>query len=312
MRVSHLNALRALEATVRNGSFRAASKELGITPAAVSQRVAGLENYVGRKLFLRSPAGAEPTAMAKKYGSTLTSSFLALSNVLEGLEDQNSKNRISLTMTQTFAESWLLPRLSSFYKVGSEIDFRIDTTDRVIDLSTEDIDYGIRFSAPVGDEYDDIPLLNGFAFPLCSPGFASEYDLHPKTSLLENVPLIHIEDPTSDPEWLDWVGWARKFSLSDKGMERGLRFSQIGFGMQAAIAGRGIVLCGPTDAPEALLDGQLINPFGKEFVVQLSYMHRLVSLRDKSKSTLQQSFETWIKDQAQEFQKSASDIIFER
>lgn len=310
MKISHLNALRALEATLRNGSFRAASQELGVTPAAVSQRVAGLEDFVGRKLFLRSPTGVKPTDLAEKYADTLTSSFLSLSGVLEGLEERSSTNRIALTMTQTFAENWLLPRLGSFYKLGSEIDFRIDTTDRVVDLSTEDIDYGIRFSPPLGEEYEDMPLFEGTEFPLCSPEFASEYGLRSNSTSLENVPLIHIEDPTSDPEWVDWIGWADKFNLSCSGMERGLRFSQIGFGMQAAIAGRGIVLCGATDSPDALLDGRLINPFGKEFVVRLNYFHRLVCRRNKSKTVLQRSFETWLKEQADIFQERVADVVF--
>ena len=38
MRISHLNNLRALEATVRTGSFRAAAAKLGVTPAAVGQQ----------------------------------------------------------------------------------------------------------------------------------------------------------------------------------------------------------------------------------------------------------------------------------
>lgn len=309
MKISHLNALRALEATLRNGNFRAASQELGVTPAAISQRIAGLEDFIGRKLFVRSPAGVKPTALAKHHADTLTSTFLTLSRVLEGLESRNSKNRIALTITQTFAGSWLLPRLSSFYKLGSEIDFRIDTSDRVVDLSSEDIDYGIRFSLPLGEEYHDIPLFQGYELPLCSPGFAAEYRLHRDPPSLQDIPLIHIEDPTSDPEWLDWAGWAKKFGLNNEGTERGLRFSQIGFGMQAAIAGRGLVLCGATDAPDAILDGRLINPFGKEFVIPLAYHHRLVSRRDKIKTKLQKSFEVWIKDQAEVFDRNMSEVI---
>lgn len=309
MKLSHLNALRALEATLRNGNFRSAAPELGVTPAAVSQRVASLEDYIGRKLFTRAPTGAEPTVLARKYANTLTSSMKSLSEVLEGLTESQSRNRIALTMTQTFAESWLLPRLSSFYRVGTEIDFRIDTTDREVDLKTEDVDYGIRFAPPMSDAYDDIELFKGHVFPLCTPEIANRFKLGPGTRSLEEVPLIHIEDPTSDPEWLDWPGWSRKFGLGEKGMERGVRFSQIGFGMQAAIAGRGVVLCGSTDAPNALLDGRLINPFGPDYVVQLSYSHRLVSLRDKSKSKLQQSFETWIQAEAKSFRESVFKIV---
>lgn len=310
MKISHLNALRAVEATLRNGNFRIAAQELGVTPAAVSQRVASLENYIGRKLFTRSPKGAEPNVLAKKYAATLTTSLKSLSEVLEGLTESQSGKRLSLTMTQTFAESWLLPRLSSFYRIGTEIDFRIDTTDREVDLRTEDVDYGIRFAAPLSEEYDDIELFKGYAFPLCTPEVAERFNLSPKTQSLKEVPLIHIEDPTTDPEWIDWPGWAQRFNLGKQGMERGLRFSQIGFGMQAAIAGRGVVLCGATDAPDALLSGRLVNPFGRDYVVKLSYSHRLVSLRDRNKSGLQLSFESWMQAEAQTFRESVDNIIW--
>jgi LysR family glycine cleavage system transcriptional activator len=39
MRVTHLNGLKALEVTLRAGSFRAAADELGVTTAAVGQHL---------------------------------------------------------------------------------------------------------------------------------------------------------------------------------------------------------------------------------------------------------------------------------
>jgi DNA-binding transcriptional LysR family regulator len=42
-----LNALRAFEAAARTGGFAAAARELGVTPAAVSQQVASLEQQLG-------------------------------------------------------------------------------------------------------------------------------------------------------------------------------------------------------------------------------------------------------------------------
>jgi LysR family glycine cleavage system transcriptional activator len=309
MRLSHLNGLRALEATLRNGNFRQAARELGVTPAAVSQRVANLEAYVGRKLFTRAPTGAEPTRLARKYADTLTTSLRGLSEVLEGLTDAQARNRIAVSMTQTFAEAWLLPRLSSFYKVGTEIDFRIDTTDRVVDLRTEDFDYGLRYSLPPGDDYRDIELFSGYCIPLCAPAFAEKYDLSPKTRSLRDVPLIHIQDPTSDPDWIDLTGWAQRFELESEGIERGLRFSHAVFGIQAAVAGRGLVLAGAADAPDAILSGDLINPFGPEFVLVLQYKHRLISLADKPRHGLHGSFEDWIEAEAQGFRTEIEQIV---
>ena len=166
MKITHLNPLRALEATLRNCSFRAAAKELAVTPAAVSQRIATLENYIGHKLFIRAPTGVEPTEFATKHRQALTHSFLSLSQILEDLQEHQSQKRIALSMTDTFAAGWLLPRLNKFYLAGTEIDFRINTTDRVIDLANENIDYGIRFSLPENEaQFNDIFCLRDTPSP---------------------------------------------------------------------------------------------------------------------------------------------------
>src|SRR6185436_12553167 len=48
-----LNALRAFEAAARTGSYVAAAEELGVSPAAVSQQVRNLEDFLGKQLFMR-------------------------------------------------------------------------------------------------------------------------------------------------------------------------------------------------------------------------------------------------------------------
>lgn len=54
MRVPHLNGLKALEVTLRTGSFRGAADELGVTAAAVGQQIRTLEDFLGCKLFFRT------------------------------------------------------------------------------------------------------------------------------------------------------------------------------------------------------------------------------------------------------------------
>ena len=75
MKLSHLNALRAFEAVLRTGSFRAAADELGVTTAAVGQQIRGLEAFIGRSLFSRTSAGAHPTDDATRLKARLTSGF---------------------------------------------------------------------------------------------------------------------------------------------------------------------------------------------------------------------------------------------
>ena len=52
-RSAPLNGLRAFEAAARHRSFAAAAEELFVTPGAVSHQIAGLEAFLGIRLFTR-------------------------------------------------------------------------------------------------------------------------------------------------------------------------------------------------------------------------------------------------------------------
>ena len=53
-----LDLLKTLAAVADTGSFSAAARRLGLTPAAVSKNVARLENHLGLRLFQRSAIGS--------------------------------------------------------------------------------------------------------------------------------------------------------------------------------------------------------------------------------------------------------------
>jgi len=56
-----MNALRAFEAAARRGGFARAAAELNVTPAAVSQQIRNLEEFLGVKLFHRDGRSMELT-----------------------------------------------------------------------------------------------------------------------------------------------------------------------------------------------------------------------------------------------------------
>ncbi len=49
MRLPPLNAIKSFEAAARCGSHVAAARELGVTPAAVSQQVRNLEAFFAKR-----------------------------------------------------------------------------------------------------------------------------------------------------------------------------------------------------------------------------------------------------------------------
>ena len=66
-RLPPLNALRAFEASARLGSFVAAAAELRVSPAAVSQQVRNLEQYLDMTLFQRLARGLVLTEQGRDY-----------------------------------------------------------------------------------------------------------------------------------------------------------------------------------------------------------------------------------------------------
>lgn len=299
MRTSHLGALRALEAALRTGSFRSAADDLGVTTAAVGQQIRGLEEFVGCQLFVRKPSGAMPTEAAIGVASELTAGFGSISTVLERLKEPVLDNRLSLSTSLAIAEYWLTPRLPNFYAVCDQFDLRIDTTHRLVDLRSEEFDFVIRFGPKPDETLDSGFLFDGCVVPICTPEFAAKYGLSESTTSLEGVPLIHVKEETTDPGWLNWARWSKKYGLEYKGEESLPEFPRLSSGLKGAREGLGVVLCGMVESFSALADGSMTMPFGGKSATRSEFSYRLVSLRGRARSKTQNDFKDWMAAEAQ-------------
>ena len=309
MRVTHLNGLRALEATLRTGSFRAAANELGVTPAAVGQQVRTLENFFGHELLIRTTTGVQATEYAQRVEQKLTVSFSAIEEIIGQLRNPQSKNRLAITLPSSFAENWFTSRLSDFYQLNSEIDLRLDASNRMVDLITEDYDFAIRYSKPSAEIYDEACLFGDFVLPVCTPEFANQYRPSAKRKSLEGIPLIHLVERTPDPEWADWERWGAAFGFKSDALQDGIRLTEFNSGLQIAIRGQGLVLCGIVEAYNAIKEGILVAPFGFNLIYPTSYKYRLVAVRGRDLSNLHKQFKSWIVNSADEFRTELNQFL---
>jgi LysR family glycine cleavage system transcriptional activator len=301
MKVAHLNALRALEVTLRKGSFRNAADELSVTTAAIGQQIRTLEDFLGRKLFLRTNTGAQPTDHALSVQQKLTTSFSTIEDVINQLKIHQSQNRLAITLPSSFAENWFTDRLPDFYKLNSEIDLRLDASNQMVDLLTEDFDFAIRYSRPSPETYEEVILFGDYVIPVCTPEFANQHQLSRDLRSLEDVPLIHLGERTPDPEWADWIKWGEAFGFELDSLRDGIHLTQFNSGIQTAIRGQGLVLCGVVEAYNSIKEGLLVYPFGPELCYRTSYQYRLVSVHGRVLSKLQVQFQKWVADTAMEF-----------
>jgi hypothetical protein len=102
--------LRAFEAAARHRTFTAASEELNVTQSAISHQIQHLEELWGRKLFERGRS-LKLTAAGDALAPIIRQFLVSLEATLTGLRLQRDRHPLRLSLTQSLASRWLLPRL---------------------------------------------------------------------------------------------------------------------------------------------------------------------------------------------------------
>jgi len=98
-----LNALRAFEAAARHRSIRRAAEDLHVTPAAISQQVKLLEDYLGVQLFQRVNRGLTLTPEAEASVGRWREGFDALAGAVELMHAQKGVERVRVGAAPTSA-----------------------------------------------------------------------------------------------------------------------------------------------------------------------------------------------------------------
>ncbi|MBY6114724.1 LysR family transcriptional regulator [Mameliella alba] len=300
MSLSHLNAWRAVDAVLREKSVARAAEDLSVTQAAVSAQIRRLEEWLGRSLFRRTPGGLEPVEDLAALAAALRAGFAGITSVQDALRSGVSERRLSLTVTQTFAESWLPHHLPDLFARIGAVDLRIDATWDVVDLACADVHFAIRFMPPPEEGYCAVDLLPSGVVPVCTPDFAKRYGLAPGQANLGELPIVHIDVPTSDETWLDWAGWSRETGIDISSDSGAPQFALTGSGARIARAGIGLVLGGLSDVVHAVESGDLVMPFGQSSIVPARYWHRLLWYEKRPLGPVQRKFRDWIAERAAE------------
>ena len=131
---------------VRQGSFTAASRRLGIAKSAASKRVAALESSMGVKLLRRTTRKVVPT----REGLTV---FHATSRVVDAIADARVAldrtaasvgGAIRVSAPVTFSQMYLAPALARFTRSSPGVTVDLVTDDRFVDVVTGGFDLVVR------------------------------------------------------------------------------------------------------------------------------------------------------------------------
>lgn len=142
-----LSALRAFAAFAETGNVIAAGDALGVSHAAISQQLRSLEAHLDAALLDRSGRALRLTPVGRGLAQKLQGGFALMAEGVTQVAEGENARPLHISVTPTFAASWLMPRLSGFRAAFPEINLMIDPTPEVVTLAVDGIDVAIRYGA---------------------------------------------------------------------------------------------------------------------------------------------------------------------
>ena len=288
-----LNALRAFDAAARHMSFKHAADDLAVTPAAISQQIRSLEEFLGVELFRRTNRSLVLTEAAQLSLAPLKQAFELMEESVDILTDSKTSNHLKVSVSPSFASKWLVPRIAHYYERRPDAVVKIDATMQITDFKIEDTDICIRYGLGNYPGLHVEEILRETIFPVCSPDLVENSNLAECPSEILKHTLIHDDSTVEDDSAPNWTMWLKAAGLEAPDGMPALHFNNNALAIEAAVAGRGIALARSVIAEEDLKAGRLVRPFGKG--VPLDFKHYIVCPTEKLKNERVQEFIEWLR-----------------
>ncbi len=144
------NQIRALLATIEEGSFSAAARALGQTQPTLSRQIAALEADLGITLFERNRRATVPTGAALELVEHVRSMGEAAQRISLTASGQSSavEGRVTVTATNIMASFYLPPIIKRIREEAPGIRLEIIASNELQDLQKREADIAIRHARP--------------------------------------------------------------------------------------------------------------------------------------------------------------------
>jgi DNA-binding transcriptional LysR family regulator len=132
---------------VKHGSLSALARDIGVTPPAVSRRLALLEKRLGVRLLNRTTRRLSVTQEGEQYlthGSRLLGELEELDRLVSSSRAR-PKGLLRINATFGFGRRHIAPAISAFVRRFPEVEVQLVLTDRAAKLADQAFDVGIWF-----------------------------------------------------------------------------------------------------------------------------------------------------------------------
>jgi DNA-binding transcriptional LysR family regulator len=251
--LDRLDTVSIFVAVAERGSFAAAAKALGRSPAAVSRAVMALEARLRTQLLRRTTRAVALTDAGARYLDRcriLLADFEALEAVAER-EQAEPQGLLSVTAPVVFGRLHVLPLAKAFLAERRDVRMRFLLVDRNVSLVEEGIDVGVRLG-PLEDSSLKATRVGQVTRTIyASPAYLKRAGRPETPEDIQRHDCIAVSGATAGPE--RWAFGVRRAARRTVAMEPRLRLNTIDAAVEAALMGLGLarLLSYQADALEA-------------------------------------------------------------
>lgn len=204
-----LDALEAVVAAAKEGSFSAAAAGLGLTHGAVSRRIAAVEAWAGYRIFDRHGRGVRPTVAGHALLAQVEKALALLDDGRRAGGGASRRETVLVGIVPSFARLWLFPNLARLEGAPPDLRIEVDVDDRFMTLSGARV--AIRYGSGGWPDVISRPLFREFGVPVAAPSVAALLGDSDDPTRLLDFPILH--DATT-ADWTAWFGHAGAYYVA--------------------------------------------------------------------------------------------------
>lgn len=257
---SHVHGLSVLGLA---GSFTAAAQRLGVSKAAMSQRITELEQAAGVPLVQRTTRSVRLTEAGQQLVDATTGAFEAINTAFAGIRDlaATPRGRLRLTAPVALARQQIVPLLPAFLRAHPQVRIELDLSDRLVPLAQEGFDLAIRHAPAPPDTHVAWALCATRSLLVASPAYLRRRGTPRVPADLAQHDCLPYLRTGETPVWqwlphaTEWPDPAEKLSVAVTGPFSANNSEAL---REAALASLGIALLPDFSAQQALRSGKLV------------------------------------------------------
>ncbi len=282
-----LNAVKTFEVVARHMSVTMAAEELCVSHSSVSKHIKTLEDYFGKKLFLREGRSVRGTPDSIRYFEEVRTLLDRLSVASEVFSARGQQKALRINATPSFALRWLIPKTAEFQMAHPTISLKISTsTSDAIQGLSGDYDLIFRRSHMAERDHHCLRILGDHQTPLLAPSLLKEHSIKEPADIAQ-LPVLHMR---SRPK--AWQKWFELHAPEYDGSLDGTIFDHFFLSFQAAATGHGVAIGSKSLVEEDIAEGRLVAPF-PDLVLEEDGFHVLYR-RDLRDEPIGKLFLNWL------------------